>query len=179
MPDKLSYIIQPPWCRWLDQTDRKRHQRPVHKLSIYWMSLRSKKKITHSFVGHVNKLCTYCATLIRHKPIYSPTLCNLNFTKKKPADTNVTLKLFHLSTNSRCWCWGKMKQYCRRKYLRQCSSFIGEDVFNLTKFLVQRCRPGLRRRVGFVVVHLAVPVDPPTVSEPDHFYAVTVKRSSY
>ena len=49
--------------------------------------------------------------------------------------------------------------------LRERASLVGEDVLDLSEFLVQRRRPRARRRVGLRVIHLLVPVDPPAVTE--------------
>jgi len=61
----------------------------------------------------------------------------------------------------------------RHDVLSQRAGLVGKDVFNLTELLVQRRRPRLRRGVCRCIVHLVVPVDPPTVTEPYHFHTDT------
>lgn len=50
------------------------------------------------------------------------------------------------------------------------SSLVGEDVLDLTEFLVESGCPRLGRRVLGRVVHVTVPVDPQTVDKPDHLH---------
>ncbi len=59
----------------------------------------------------------------------------------------------------------------RKTDLREGSGFVREYVLDLAELLIKSGRARARWRVVFAVIHLLIPVDPPTVTEANNLHA--------